>query len=149
MGGAAAACTSRSSIYISHKTYSSCRSASWDVLCTVLLSGAQMRCKYTVQGRAFSLIQHDAVCAHRYATASLASLWGQLTGSSMKPSLADPPAMTTPGLTWKATVRLLPFWTEKLVLPAERITLLGHLNGCVWTGCQSARRIAILQRSFW
>ena len=40
--------------------------------------------------------------------------------------------MTTPGLTWKATVRLLPFWTEKLVLSAERITLLGHLNGCVW-----------------
>ena len=57
--------------------------------------------------------------------------------------------MTTPGLTWKATVRLLPFWTEKLVLPADRSTPLVHSDGCVWTGGHSAWHIAIPQRSFW
>ena len=37
--------------------------------------------------------------------------------------------MTTPGLAWKATVRLLPFWTEKLVPPADRSIPLVHSDG--------------------
>ena len=46
--------------------------------------------------------------------------------------------MTTPGLDWKATVRLLPGLTEKLVLPVHRNTLLMRSDGCIWTECQSA-----------
>lgn len=71
-----------------------------------------------------------------HSALSAAFQWGQLTWSSMKPSFEDPPVMTTPGLAWKATVRLLPFLTEKLVLPACKSALLVLSDGCTQTGCQ-------------
>ena len=87
-------------------------------------------CRNFIQTETISAVfKGDCVIKLPLCTFSCIPVWGQLPGSSMKPRFEDPPVMTTPGLAWKATVRLLPFLTEKLVLPAHRSTLLVPSDG--------------------